>query len=47
VHPYGDRLICAEFAGGRLTGQIRLLAKEDSDLQLNLKKVGPLQAAPE
>jgi hypothetical protein len=46
VHPFGDRLICAEFADGRLTGQIHLLAKEDRDLELTLKKVGPLQSAP-
>jgi hypothetical protein len=46
VHPYDERLICAGFAGGRLTGQIRLLPK-DGDLELRLKKVGPLQSAPE
>lgn len=46
VHPYGDGLICAEFAGGQLTGQIRLLSKEDRDLKLSLKKVGPLKSPP-
>jgi hypothetical protein len=43
VHPYGDRLICAEFADRRLTGHVRLLSKEDRDLELTLEKVGPLR----
>jgi hypothetical protein len=46
VHPYGERLICADFASGRLTGKVRLLSKEDRDLELTLKRVGPLQPAP-
>jgi hypothetical protein len=47
VRAYGDRLTCAEFAGVRLLGQFHLLSKEDRDLELKLKKVGPLQPAAE
>jgi hypothetical protein len=47
VNAHGDALICAEFSGNRLLGQFHLLSKEDRDLKLTLKKVGPLQPVSE